>query len=83
MKLTTDCEVTSFVQGAGQGLGLAFTKVLLSHGIADRVYASFRSPTPSLELVNLVSQYPEHLHLISLDVTREDTISSAVQQLQR
>jgi len=83
MKLTTDCEVTAFVQGAGQGLGLAFTKVLLSHGIADRVYASFRSPIPSLELVNLANQYPERLHLISLDVTIEDSISGAVQQIER
>jgi len=56
----------SLVTGANRGLGLAFTRALLTRG--DRVIATCRQPGKASGLNGLAGEYPGRLHVLPLDV---------------
>lgn len=60
------------VTGANRGLGLEFTRRLLSRG--ERVIATARHPGRALELNELTAAHPGHLHVLPLDVARPSSI---------
>ncbi|MEO6564721.1 MAG: SDR family oxidoreductase, partial [Casimicrobiaceae bacterium] len=56
----------SLITGANRGLGLAFTRALLSRG--DRVIAACRHPGKASDLNALAGEYPGRLHVLPLDI---------------
>jgi len=73
----------AFVQGASRGLGLALTRQLLAGSAERQVFASCREPTRATELGALASAHPNRLHLVALDVTHEESISAAAEEMAR
>lgn len=65
------------VTGASRGLGLEFTRQLLSRGA--RVFAACRRPDQAVELTKLAGQ----LTVVQLDVTNVSTIESAYETIKR
>lgn len=63
------------ISGASRGIGLAIADLLARGGYV--VYAGARNPS-SPSLLNLKKQYPDHLHIIPLDVTDEKNVQAAV-----
>lgn len=64
---------TAVVTGADRGLGLALCKGLLAKGWT--VFAGqYMEAWP--ELSALVSEYPESLHIIALDVSSDESVKS-------
>ncbi|KAK4048768.1 hypothetical protein OIV83_004534 [Microbotryomycetes sp. JL201] len=64
--------LTVLVTGASRGIGLAYTKELLSQGHA--VIAGARSPEGSKELQSLKRQYPGKFELVTLDVANKQSV---------
>jgi NAD(P)-dependent dehydrogenase (short-subunit alcohol dehydrogenase family) len=62
-----------FVTGASSGFGRAIVDEVIARG--ERVVATARNPSA---LEELASRLPDRLHLVSLDVTRNDEIQPAV-----
>lgn len=61
-----------FITGASSGIGLALVEAFLKKG--HRVWAALRKP----EMLSLLSNhYPDHLQVLSLDVTSEGEIQKA------
>jgi NAD(P)-dependent dehydrogenase (short-subunit alcohol dehydrogenase family) len=73
----------AFVQGASRGLGLALTRQLLAGPAGYQVFASCRRPTRATELGALAAAHPDRLRLVEIDVTREETISAAAEEVGR
>jgi len=67
------------VTGASRGLGLEFVRQLAGRG--DRVFAGARAPQTSKELQSLIARHGDRISGITLDVTSEDSIRSAVKQV--
>jgi NAD(P)-dependent dehydrogenase (short-subunit alcohol dehydrogenase family) len=68
------------VTGASSGVGLALS-VLLSGTGQYKVYATARQPNTVEQLQQLVKERPDTLELLPLDVTKEDTITQAVNHI--
>lgn len=62
--------------GASQGIGLALTRLFLEEGAS--VIASSRSAKQNPDLLNLRERYENHLHLIDVDVTSDQSVENAV-----
>ncbi len=58
----------ALLTGAASGIGLAVAKAFLAHGACCTV--ADIAPTPSLELAQLLTQHPKHLHYVPADVTQ-------------
>jgi NAD(P)-dependent dehydrogenase (short-subunit alcohol dehydrogenase family) len=71
----------SFVQGASRGIGLELVRQLLATVPAGRVIASCRRPADASELHELASSNPERLSVLEMDVTDEQTIARAAEQV--
>ncbi|PYP84514.1 MAG: SDR family oxidoreductase [Candidatus Angelobacter sp. Gp1-AA117] len=71
--------MNAVITGASRGLGLEFVRQLAGRG--DRVFATARDPQTSKELQSLISKHPDRISAISLDVTSEASIRSALQQV--
>jgi len=69
---------TVLITGANRGLGLEFTRQLLSEGA--HVFAGCRHPENALELQKLSTEY-KRLNVLRLDVTNENTIAAAVRTI--
>lgn len=67
----------AFITGANRGLGLELTRQYLERG--DDVFAAARQPADAAELQTLLGQYADKLHLITLDVTDEASITAAAE----
>lgn len=67
------------VTGASRGLGLEFAGQLADRG--DRVFATARDPKTSKELQSLIAKYPDRISALTLDVTSEDSIRLAAQEV--
>lgn len=67
------------ITGAGRGLGLEFVRQLLPR--AEHLFATARDPNRSPELQALAKPHSERLKLLPLDISDEDSIKSAVQQV--
>lgn len=69
---------TAYVTGADRGLGLALTRVLLKNQF--KVYAGqYLSDWP--ELGKLKGQYPEHLVIVPLDTSKEESVEKAAETI--
>jgi NAD(P)-dependent dehydrogenase (short-subunit alcohol dehydrogenase family) len=66
------------VTGANRGLGLEFTRQLLTRG--DRVYATCRHPGKALALTGLAAAHPGHLHVLPLDLDKERSIAELARE---
>ncbi len=69
---------TWFITGSSRGLGRALTRAALEAG--DRVAATARQPA---QLDDLVADYGERIHAISLDVTDATAAQEAIADAQR
>lgn len=67
-----------FVSGANRGLGLEFTRQLLTRG--DRVIATCRHPGKALPLTELAAAHPGHLNVLPLDLDKERSIAEAARE---
>ncbi|MDX1991898.1 MAG: SDR family oxidoreductase [bacterium] len=68
------------VTGANRGIGLAFVQQYLQRG--ERVFAACRVPRRATELQDLLKQYPDHLTLLQLIVSKQDSIDEAFEVVQ-
>lgn len=66
------------ISGASRGIGLSIADLLAREGYI--VYAGVRA-TSSGSLLKVKERYPDHLHIISLDVTDENIIQEAVKTI--
>jgi NAD(P)-dependent dehydrogenase (short-subunit alcohol dehydrogenase family) len=71
-------EQTWFITGSSRGLGRALTRAALDAG--DRVAATAREPA---QLGDLVAEYGERIHAITLDVTDARAARSAIAEAHR
>ncbi|MDX2100341.1 MAG: SDR family NAD(P)-dependent oxidoreductase [Leptolyngbyaceae cyanobacterium bins.59] len=69
------------IVGVNQGIGLGFVQQLLRESFVRRVYATYRGEA-NPELKGLVEQFPDRLQILSMDITDETQIASAVSQIQ-
>jgi NAD(P)-dependent dehydrogenase (short-subunit alcohol dehydrogenase family) len=69
---------TVFVTGADRGLGLGFVKVSLDKGY--KVFAGHFFDN-SNELFNIQSKYKEHLYLVKLDISSDESVNQAAQYI--
>ena len=68
---------TALIVGAGQGIGLEFVRQFLKGDRADRVYATYRTPSPELFAIA-----DRRLHCLQMDITEESQIASVMQTIQ-
>lgn len=64
----------ALVTGAGRGLGLEFTRQLLSRG--DQVFAAMRNPAGSDAIQALSEKHGAQLQLVTLDISKTSSISA-------
>jgi NAD(P)-dependent dehydrogenase (short-subunit alcohol dehydrogenase family) len=64
------------VTGAARGIGLAISKELVCSGYT--VYAAIRSLSSGGLLEELQKDFPENLSIITLDVTNQDSVDTAI-----
>ena len=62
-----------FITGSNSGFGRSLTEAVLAKG--DKVVATTRHPE---EIEDLVKQYPDTAKAVTLDITKADEISSAI-----
>lgn len=67
------------VTGASRGLGLEFTRSWLDGG--HRVFALARDPGASAGLAELSRRFPDRLHPVACDVTRDSSVASAAAEV--
>jgi NAD(P)-dependent dehydrogenase (short-subunit alcohol dehydrogenase family) len=65
------------ITGSNRGLGLEFVRQCLARG--DRVFAGCRDPRNAADLAMLSVAHPQHLVILTLDVTDEESIGSVVE----
>jgi len=68
------------VTGASSGLGLSLSSLLSASG-HYKVYATARQPNKVEQLQNLAKERKDTLELLTLDVTKEDSINQAINQV--
>ncbi len=64
----------ALVTGAGRGLGLEFTRQLLSRG--DQVFAGLRNPAGSEALQTLAETHGAQLQMVALDISKTSSIAA-------
>ena len=75
--------INALVTGASQGLGLALVSALLKRPSCNLVYAACRKPGEAEALVTLAREHPQRLHVLALDVTREEDFVIAADTVRR
>ncbi|MEM0979280.1 MAG: SDR family NAD(P)-dependent oxidoreductase [Cyanobacteria bacterium P01_H01_bin.58] len=71
---------TALIVGASQGIGLGFTRHLLSDNRVEQVYATYRNPATATDLLALRDS--PKLHCLRVDATDEADIAQAVLEIQ-
>ncbi len=71
----------ALIVGASQGIGLGFVKSLLQDNSIAKVYATYRNADSATELISLQSEYSQKLVCLSMDITQESQISTAVEKI--
>ncbi|WP_414529214.1 SDR family NAD(P)-dependent oxidoreductase [Nodularia chucula] len=72
----------ALIIGASQGIGLGFVKKLLVDSRINKVYATYRQPASAQELIALKNQYADKLTCLSVDITEEAQIATAISEIQ-
>lgn len=69
------------ITGANRGLGLSLTKIGLDHG--HTIFAGSRNidEQATAQLRELQKMYSEKLHIVQLDVTNEESVKQAVEEV--
>lgn len=67
------------ITGANRGIGLSLTKQLLESG--ETVFGGCRRPEAAADLQKLQQQYPQRLHIITIEVTDDASIVAALQDV--
>ena len=75
--------VVALVQGASRGLGLEFCKHILRNKSPAAVIATCRAPEAATELLGLAAQHPGKVTVLKLDVSREDEIKGAADEVKQ
>lgn len=70
-------DFTALIQGASRGIGLEMVRRLLAVEDAGTVVATSRHPAKSDGLRELSDEHPDALHLVRMDVTDEQTVERA------
>ena len=70
----------ALVIGGNRGIGLGFVKQLLNNERFDRIFATYRTPASSAELLEL-AQINDKLHCIAMDLTKESQIETGVAEI--
>lgn len=70
-------ETAALIVGAGHGIGLEFVRQFLQGNRTTRLYATYRNPGTELLGIN-----DPRLHCLSMDITDEAQIASALQKIQ-
>lgn len=71
----------ALIVGASQGIGLGFVRQLGADGRFRRVYGTYRRPETAAGLLDLAQIHPS-ITPLGLDVTAEDSMAEAVNQIQ-
>ncbi len=74
-----DASQVVLVTGASRGIGLAIAKQLAAAGYT--VYAGYRAVSAMDELCDLQQRFPDHLKLVTLDVTDQNTTDQAIAEI--
>lgn len=75
-------QVNALIVGASQGIGLGFVRSLLQQDHIQHIFATYRHPATAEELLNLADQFSPRLTCLQVDITQEEQIASAVEQIQ-
>ncbi len=71
----------ALVVGTSQGIGLGFVKQLLADPAIAHVFATYRNPDSASELLTLAQQHCDRLTCLSLDITEEMQIETAIAKI--
>lgn len=71
--------VKFLLTGANRGIGLALTRAIVAQG--DFVFACCRAPQSANELQELAQQHPHQMAVITMDVTDDSSIATALQAI--
>lgn len=69
------------VTGSSRGLGLGIVRELLQRDAHNYIIATCRKPTTSIDLQNLLIEFPERLLILPLDISSAESHVSAVEEL--
>jgi len=69
-----DAPIHALVQGASRGIGLGFARALSEDPRVEELIVTSRTPDSSDGLDELKREHPDRIHLVSLDVSREDSV---------
>ncbi|GFO23862.1 C-factor-like [Plakobranchus ocellatus] len=70
------------IQGASRGIGAQYCRSLLARKNVQ-VIATCRKPEDAQELLHLKHHYPKNLHVLQLDVTKEETIAKGASEVEK
>ncbi len=75
-------QTNALIVGASRGIGLGFVKALL-HKQTINIYATYRQRNVAGELLSLETAYPQTLHCLEVDITKEETIANLSSYIQQ
>jgi NAD(P)-dependent dehydrogenase (short-subunit alcohol dehydrogenase family) len=73
----------ALVVGATQGIGLEFVRQLLQAPQMVHVFATYRSAQRATALFALMSEHPDRLHCIAMDLTQEESIANGLDEIKQ
>ncbi len=79
--ISSETATNALVVGATQGIGLAFVRQLLQERPIVHLFATYRSAQSATALFDLMSEYPNRLHCVAMDLTEEASIVSALDKI--
>jgi NAD(P)-dependent dehydrogenase (short-subunit alcohol dehydrogenase family) len=71
----------ALIVGASQGIGLGFVRLLLQTAPRTHIFATYRTPDTTTELLTLAQQHRDRLTCIPLDITQEADIVAAIDKI--
>jgi NAD(P)-dependent dehydrogenase (short-subunit alcohol dehydrogenase family) len=71
----------ALIVGASQGIGLGFVRLLLQTAPLTHIFATYRTPDTTTELLTLAQQHRDRLTCIPLDITQEADIVAAIDKI--
>jgi NAD(P)-dependent dehydrogenase (short-subunit alcohol dehydrogenase family) len=75
--------VKALVVGATQGIGLEFVRQLLQEPQIVHLFATYRSAQSATALFALMSEHPDRLRCIAMDLMQEDSIANGLDEVKQ